>query len=245
MATAASSPAVSPVAAQVVGDVFIVTKGAQNFKLGLVDVHFIREADFLVALSPKVDAAVLRVAKLREEVEHRKAVAPHMLVMAKGLDKSQITKKTLELTATLRPADLGTAQREHDEAVRDNQKEMAKYWDQQKKIKSALAELETYESGCAFAQGLPPPALAAKTDADGKFTGSLLPGRYAAVAEAHRAVGKETENYCWLVWITMTGEAEKRLMLANDNLVPTACADCIVPIKKVLRSPAAGGTQPP
>jgi hypothetical protein len=63
-------------------------------------------------------------------------------------------------------------------------------------------------------------SAAAKTDADGKFRLSDVKAYKFLVAFAERAVGSDTERYCWLIDVSdpnAISEADE-LILSNDNL---------------------------
>ncbi len=63
-------------------------------------------------------------------------------------------------------------------------------------------------------------SAAAKTDADGKFRLSDVKAYKFLVAFAERAVGSDTERYCWLIDLSepnAISEADE-LILSNDNL---------------------------
>jgi hypothetical protein len=75
-----------------------------------------------------------------------------------------------------------------------------------------------------------PPALASvKTDADGKF--SILvdrEGTLVLAASASRRLVKKTENYYWLITVSLDGQPSKRIFLSNDNLATSDSKDSLV-----------------
>lgn len=86
--------------------------------------------------------------------------------------------------------------------------------------KEALEQLfRELPSGFAFA----------KTDADGKFA-LQLDRKETVVLEAHatRLVGHTTETYHWLVRVSLDGEATKRVLLSNDNLITSGSHDSLL-----------------
>ena len=93
---------------------------------------------------------------------------------------------------------------------------------------SMNAQYIAYKSYPFYLAGLPTPFTTAKTDADGKFSLKLKPGKYVLAAISSRTVGTDTEKYCWLVWLTVDPNQSKRVMLSNDNLFETNCSDCLV-----------------
>lgn len=68
--------------------------------------------------------------------------------------------------------------------------------------------------------------LKAVTDSDGRFSLKLpSSGRYVLIAKASRRVFDKTENYSWLIWTNVKGEDDKSIMLSNQNLTSSNCAD--------------------
>ena len=65
-----------------------------------------------------------------------------------------------------------------------------------------------------------------KTDADGSFAFALRPGEYIASAIASRQVGGNVEDYSWLVRFKVNNKPT-RLILSNDNMLNTKCAECV------------------
>ncbi len=49
--------------------------------------------------------------------------------------------------------------------------------------------------------------------------------RYVIAAKAQRRVFDSTEQYYWLVWVSLQGEQPMRVMLTNNNLMGTDSAD--------------------
>ena len=101
--------------------------------------------------------------------------------------------------------------------------------------RGAVAELEkqvrSWNSGALYFASLPSPVASAKTDADRKF--SIPLDRKATVvlaANATRRVLNKTENYYWLVTVSLDGQPSKRIFLSNDNLTTTDSKDSLVHI---------------
>jgi hypothetical protein len=101
---------------------------------------------------------------------------------------------------------------------------------------SALSELAplqesamSWNSGAVYFASLPPPVTSVKTDADGKF--SIPIDRKAEVvlaASATRRLPNKTENYYWLVKVSLDGQPNKRIFLSNDNLATSDSKDSLL-----------------
>ncbi len=74
-----------------------------------------------------------------------------------------------------------------------------------------------------------------KTDADGKFGFKVPSGAYVLAAASNRSAGAtiignqsfpKTESYHWMVKVTV--DADKKVMLANDNLASAGSGDSLV-----------------
>jgi hypothetical protein len=147
------------------GSVFIVTKGGNSVKLGLVKVEAFDAND----LAPLIAAATYDQ-------------------QAQSLGKPMASVNA-ELQGLLKPQ-LNCGLQEGNRP-------------------GLLAVI--VNSGCA-------PATQAVTDADGKFTLHLVPGRkYWLYATASRSVLDQIESYVWC--IEYTANTEQELYLSNDNLV--------------------------
>jgi len=89
-------------------------------------------------------------------------------------------------------------------------------------IKTQKALLKKWLSlnSAAYFENLPDSIPSAKTDADGNFSFSIpRKGRFALAAKAQRNAADNTEEYYWIVWVSLNGELEKKILLSNDNLL--------------------------
>lgn len=195
------------------GQVFIVTKGAENYKLGLVAVRaFRRDAiePIMAARQKEADLASTKLLPAIRQIERVLAENP--------VDKAEMER----LRQKVRNAEdsgedinrFGELHKQEEEALRSRQ-ELARL----------TAELDSKASGRFFFAMLPGgPIASAKTDADGRFH-MTIPGAGDVVlaAEGTRTVGDDTERYYWLVPIQCpkSGTALE-IFLSNDNLTSTA-----------------------
>lgn len=128
-------------------------------------------------------------------------------------------------------AQAGAAARRSDEAERE--------------VRSLELRAGRYREGAFFLEGLPTPARAVRTDADGRFGARLAPGRYAVVAtgEAHR--GAAVEAVIWLVWADVGAPEARSLALTGANLLGAGAADSVVDLAALTGQAAlAGGRSP-
>ena len=72
------------------------------------------------------------------------------------------------------------------------------------------------------------PIAEATTDADGKFSLKVPPGRSVVSATSSRLTGKSRENYFWLVGVSAGVLTSAQMMLNNENLTSTGGAGSVV-----------------
>ena len=199
------------------GDVFIVTQGAANVKLGLVEVGVLRLEDATSSIAQTMVTEGREMAKLQSQLDAaRKALssagARHRKE-AKTLDDHQINPSAEEFERA-------------EDAESLASKEVAS-------ARLALAALErqaqNWNSAPLYFESLPPPIASAKTDVDGKFS-IMLKSKAAVAVAAHatRMVGDKVENYYWIVSVSLNGQLSKRIFLSNDNLVTSGSKDSLV-----------------
>jgi hypothetical protein len=211
------------------GDVFIVTEEAQNVRLGLVEVRVLpyeetknsiaktkAQAEREVAnLQPKLDAAREAVASAE-----RRLTSVHA-ELNRGLDR---WKSALDRGETLEAAERFTK-------VTDRQFQAA--IDSRNFARDTLDLLEeqarSWNSVTRYFSSLPPPVSSVKTDADGKFSIPLHRSTTVVLAaSATRRLPEKTENYYWLVTVSLDGQPSKRIFLSNDNLATSDSKDSLV-----------------
>lgn len=186
---------------QLNGQVFIVTQGRENVKMGAVQVIAIPDSAMKPLLASKPQEAAAEHEKLNRESQKCWDDMKRSTAMAEGDPKMlEFERITKECAMSEKPEDSLMAKH----AVR-------------------MAAIRTGET---LFDALPKPddAIVGKTDADGRFTLTLLRGnRYALACRAQRSVPGQSdpEKYFWLLWVKP--EAEKtELLLSNDNLMSEA-----------------------
>jgi hypothetical protein len=195
------------------GQIFIVTRGGNSIKLGLVEVAaFPRE---------EAQAAIVKVTEQlsaeREEIQ-------------------KITKETStierEATATKRAlmeawnnARYGTKDYDKAKSAYELASELS---DDLSRLESLIDQRRRYLfSSRPYFAALPPPIAKGKTDADGNFVLKLpMLGDFVVGANATRLAGSETEYYSWLV--STDPEGAPKLALSNDNMTSESGGNSIL-----------------
>lgn len=230
---------------QLSGQVFIVTKGQQTFKLALVQVFAVPEAIISKAitsravdkseirrnLTPQLIEKKLALDHARAETEQERkvndpvALSQQVVDYCKNKDRygdewlncmqssayRELKSRSDEARAALKPY------YERSNAAHNEYKALAvEYMNQ----RDAFKFFDNIESDIASA------SIIVKTDADGNFNIETPRGKRIAIfARAKRQVMGDTEDYLWLVWVTPTNA--NKIMLSNDNLIESHCAECI------------------
>jgi hypothetical protein len=231
---AQQAPAKSPATARaagvpIAGEVFVVTKGQQSIRLPLVNVAAISEKQ-LIEQVDRVGAAVSERQKdFQPNVEAAKAAwltAKQESEAAKVAWESGMVERRkafmAQPTAAAATANNKANSEALDEHFRLQKIENAK----QREYRAAKIVFDRLGSPETYFEQLPSPVAVSKTDPDGRFKLSVPKGRYVIAAKSSRTVGDATEHYYWLVRIEASG-GPASLMLSNDNLVETSCADCV------------------
>lgn len=195
-------PAINP-NGTIVGQIFVVTKGAETIKLALTDVQIFRSSD----VSSKItDFTEMRTKKLKDAQQRRQE-------MIEKLQKFDSEMKTWESRFTG-----SKASDEYQTKARESQVQLALFEIQGEEIRATEADARNDTS--TFFTDLPNPLQKVTTDADGKFSVSVpKTDRFVVVASASRQVGDNTERYRWVIRFALEGADSKGLMLTNKNVV--------------------------
>ena len=199
------------------GQIFIRTKGAETFKLSLVEVQLFDEKTIASHLSKKRKIVVQLSAELEPLLNEARVARTHA-----GEIKEAAWDAFKQAFAN---ADLKERNRLAADALLKAVQRL-----------SALSGASTYMiSASYYFQGLPAPLQATKTDADGKFTFQVKSGTYVLAAVSSRNAGVDVigtssiprvEFYSWLVKVVLT--ENKKVMLANDNLSSGDSSDSLI-----------------
>jgi hypothetical protein len=198
------------------GQIFIRTKGAETFKLSLVEVQLLDEKTIASHLSKKRKIAEPLLAELEP-----------LLIEAKA---AKASAEEIEQAAS-------DAYFKSNKAYLEEPYELA-----EKALKQAenrfynLSGASAYMASTSYYfQGLPEPLQVTKTDADGKFTFQAKRGTYVLAAMSSRNAGVDVigntsfprvEFYSWLVKVVLI--ENKKVMLANDNLSTGDSPDSLI-----------------
>jgi hypothetical protein len=181
------------------GQVFVVTKGGQTFKLPIIEVNAIPEKVITQYIASRQQTRQEQIAILQPKVDTLKTESKNLEEIYMG---SSMFKDP-----------------EHE----------TKHQAWKSKVNEFInvrVELDEVLSDGYFFVAMPPSKATAKTDADGKFKLSLPAGKYALAAFGSRHIAGDIERYHWLVWVTVPSKGD--IMLSNDNMMDTTCRECVV-----------------
>lgn len=207
------------------GDVFIVTAGAENLKLGLVEVRILPYEETMKSIAQTTAQATQEIATLQ----------PKLDAARKGVESAKARGRALGQESTAKVDQISSAN-DYEAAADEANAAIDRYGGALQGIgtaKRTLAEVEeqirAQNSGARYFASLPSPLASVKTDADGKF--SIQLDRNATVvlaAFATRQMIGKAEKYHWLIKISLDGQSSKRIFLSNDNLATSASKDSLV-----------------
>lgn len=206
----------------VTGQVFVVTKSAQNIKLGSVTVSATPEQDVLSRMSIKdiyMEAMkpILEKAVQDAEKAYQAAEKTHHQLQVYWEDIF-----TRNLGNDYGPA--GDASEPYRKLLASEKERNEKKSD----LARARLRLASFPTAEFLYERFPEGPHKTVTDADGNFIITVpKPGKYAIAARASRQVGSEKEDYFWLVWLTVGPEAQ-RLLLTNSNLITSKSPDSVL-----------------
>jgi hypothetical protein len=206
---------------EMAGSVFVVTRGGENVKLGLVSVSVFPEDVLRAHVEKKRAQAETDLAGVREAI--KAAETPRLAASNEVQRLDAIWSRELNAsisTGSMTKADAALTALE--KAKKAAQTEDAKVW--------ALKDRGRALTSCAYyMDGLSSPSSTTKTDADGKFALRLPRNtKVGLAAQASRMVGNSKEEYCWLVWSSLDGKDTAQVMLSNDNLWGVQSSQAVV-----------------
>jgi hypothetical protein len=198
------------------GSVFVVTKNGNVVRLALVEVLVFEAAKF----PGELEAAQLDASRIVEIAENLNQLKLEAWRSARG--ELEAARKDLNAMAyTTRNRD---ARREAEQRA----------WGAEPKEKRARDEMFAAEMAALVIQApstyvarLKNHLVRQKSDADGKFNFKLPPGEYVVSAFASRDVFGSSEQYGWMVKMTISRSSAPTIMLSNDNMAGTDCSDCV------------------
>jgi hypothetical protein len=214
----------------ITGQVFIVTRGDQNIKLGLVEVDLIPQQQTYDFLKTKQTAVETEIAARENEfiassnalkrVEANLADYEADNPSTTSKYKSMLDNYETNSNAGIRIA-LKYQLNEVDKNVGAVKSILEqKVADVQMRLDAATTSLTNYPDGDAYFSGFSPSIIQKTlTDADGKFSLAYSAGTNLALyAKADRLVGTRTEKYYWLINAPTNAEATQ-VFLSNQNFI--------------------------
>jgi hypothetical protein len=207
------------------GDVFIVTRGGENVKLGLVVVRAFPESTALAHLANRR----VEIARGPERVDSLVAQVRRETEQAR-VEVSRTEKYHENLAAKMRGRPFTPKEQSGLDAAWNNYlAALRRVENEDLEVRKARGRIAYFGSAAFYLEDLPAPTEEAKTDADGKFA-IMLPAneRYALAATASRLVIDRTEHYYWFVWVTCKPAGENRIFLSNDNLLTVPSSESLV-----------------
>jgi hypothetical protein len=204
-----------PSEVQLSGSIFIVTKGGESIKLGLVEVRAI----------PEIDVNEYIVAKKRECKHEYDSLTTRIAEVSATL--KEMNARWDKVFAKWESAEAGTEASYRYESDTDILNDEIK---KVKDVKKGLLQKQLeYIYGHHFFDDLPMGVAIAKTNADGVFKLTVKPGiRYGIVAQANRMVADTSEDYFWFVWTKPDVKRDNEIMLSNDNLVEAHSPESVI-----------------
>ncbi len=197
------------------GEVFIVTKGGQNYKLGLVPVTLYPLETVMPFIEEKTKFAKAELARLSPLIDAAKA----------DMDQ-KYAKKNAAFDAELRVS-YDSPNRKALQAALEQARNT--HYEAQNAYYRLLDERSKLMSGGFYFEKLPQPISATQTNSDGKFKLEVpTNGGFVIAANGRRSVGDRTERYYWLIRLSLDGASAKTIMLSNNNLSSEGSPDSLI-----------------
>ena len=215
------------------GEVFIVTKGGENIKLGLVEISVIPEAEINAAIAKKKPAMDSTLAQLKSDFDKASAEYNSVHQRYEQADQNYDRAQKEATTALLaNPLSGGYEQAQKRAVSWSNERSKLFMPDSEARIKKDSAEWKAkgFPTAEFFFDGLPTGITKTMTNSNGEFSVTLpRKGKFAIAAHAHRETPEE--KYYWLIWVSLDDQATKTIMLSNHNLMTSDSTDVVVRAK--------------
>jgi len=207
------------------GEVFIVTKGGENVRLGLVTVQAISEDKMKEFIAKKSSESKTEIEKLQKEIEKAEIELADAEKEAKSSEKERDRRFAILLNSLASKK----ADSYHKDSVKIHESKLNILIDKRKNLDSLKSKQNYYGSAAFYFNDLPDPITSAKTDADGRFTLFISRERRVALAaHASRQVSNKKEKYYWLVWVSLDEKPPGNIFLSNDNLTDVGAKDSVI-----------------
>jgi hypothetical protein len=194
-------------ATEVNGQVFIVTQGAGNIKLGLVTVTFLTEEQYKIAShdSSGTYQNAINYYNERDSVANNEK---NMSLAEKYLNSAKMFEKIQEVMKKDQSKEIASNMEQYN-YFKKKSTEYTRFTTDERAERKALTAWIEIRSGRFH------DVVSDKTDADGRFKVILKNIKYRVFANATRKVSDSDEEYHWLFEYTPDG---KPLYLSNDNM---------------------------
>ena len=222
------------------GQIFVATKGGENFKLGAVQVSlFARDAmDVLVAglkvfADTKIEQLKLQLdAAATAEEQARAAVGQARAAVEQAKAKEKAAWEYYQQARSSNEAKhAAEGAKEATKAVREAASAAEKAASAaREQYRYLLREKRFYYSTAFYFSHLRSPIQTAETDGDGKFVMEIPRTRaFVIAAQGERNVlGNETEHYHWLQPVSLEGQQQRTQNLSNNNLTRTTGTSSLI-----------------
>lgn len=179
---------------QISGEVFITTQGGDTIKISGHDISFFKRNAVQNVCDEAVKSAPANIPSYDSTIA----------------------------TWTKLATDFDRLKDEFSDYKRDEMIDQAKSsWEHVRNIKYAQSEWPHASYIFSF---FPKAEFKTITDSEGRFSISLPPGDWIAVAESRRSIGKSEERYYW----TLPAKANKPLLMTNQNMVTAGDRDSVI-----------------
>lgn len=203
------------------GDVFIVTKGGESFRLGLVAVSLLEEDVLAKHLYSRRSEGAVLAANLGEKLRQQEELLARKEEESRTLEvKSKAAFDKALNSPTDRLFELSRSAQSAYDASSDavTKLEIGVY--------DLKFQVERLKSARFYYEGLPHALKMTKTNAEGQFSITLDAEssqlKTWIVASASRTVGKSQENYFWILPLRRSpGSFSTVVSLNNDNMTNT------------------------
>jgi hypothetical protein len=200
------------------GEIFIVTKSAQNVRLGLVEVMMFGEKE----IKEHIEKKEKRVEA--EKPDFDKEIARLEGSISKFKENLQKQKDLTERERKL-GADTSAGKR-----AAKNTEDMVTLFEDIKKAE--VKRKGTWPSSRHYFKDLPQATASTRSNSDGKFSlKAPRDERIAIAARATRDLPDAKEEYYWLVWVSLDGKENKNIILGNHNVMSSGSKESVVSTK--------------
>jgi hypothetical protein len=195
------------------GEVFIVTKDADNIRLGAIEIRFYPEAIIRDHITQRQKLIKEEMPHFDREIARLDTAIADMRQKLSKLTSLERQMGTLREDATANAA----AERLIQSSERDRDKE-------------AVAKA-SWPTAQHYFRGLPATTILTRTDADGRFSIQLHTNQvFTLAAHAVRETFSAKERFYWLIRCPTNSGANK-ILLSNHNLVTSESDDSMLHTK--------------